>query len=325
VSQRGHIVKPTGARRSWSIIYRDPHGEQLWEGKFKTKSAAQRRLNEVLGEIDRGTFARPIEVTFEQFAEDWLESRRQIRGSTESSYGSIINRQLIPRLGEITVSALRFEHVDSAVSGMVEDELSAKTIHNAATLLRTMLAGKKGPSAIRRGLVFKDPTLGLELPPLESRQITPPNPEQVWALISAAKELGGIGYALTYLGAFTGLRRNEALGLQFCDIEWFSNEIHVRHAISKRRGKDGAHKWEWHVGPPKSRKSVRRIAATESVMKMLADLKVGSRTPRLFSQGSASASSTRISSTRRFGSRLPSAPKCQARGSTTSDTSLLRS
>ena len=49
----------------------------------------------------------------------------------------------------------------------------------------------------------------------------------------------------------------------------------MRHAISKRRGTDGAHKWEWHVVPPKSRKSSRRIAATESVMKMLADLKVG--------------------------------------------------
>src|SRR3954467_15461743 len=40
-------------------------------------------------------------------------------------------------------------------------------------------------------------------------------------------------------------------------------------------GKDGGHKREWHVGPPKSRKSAQRIAATESVMKMLAELKVG--------------------------------------------------
>jgi integrase len=178
-------------------------------------------------------------------------------------------------VGAVTVSALRFEHIDAAVSGMIEDELSPKTIHNAVTLLRTILAGRKGPSALRRGLAFHDPTLGLELPPLESRQISPPNPEQVWTLINAAKELGGLGYPLTYLGAFTGLRRNEALGLRFDDIEWFANEINVRHAISKRRGTDGAHKWEWHVGPPKSRKSQRRIAATESVMKMLADLKAG--------------------------------------------------
>jgi len=158
---------------------------------------------------------------------------------------------------------------------MIEDELSSKTIHNAVTLLRTILAGRKGPSAIRRGLAFHDTTLGLELPPLESRQIAPPAPEQVWTLINAAKELGGIGYPLTYLGAFTGVRRNEALALRFNDIEWFSNEVNVRHAISKRRGRDGAHKWEWHVGLPKSRKSQRRISATESVMKMLADLKVG--------------------------------------------------
>jgi integrase len=275
VSQGGHIVKPTGARRTWSVMYRDPSGEQRWEGKFKTRGAAQRRLTEVLGQIDKGTYAQPSSVTFERFAEDWLAARRQIRGSTESGYGSIISRQLVPRLGAVTVSALRFEDIDAAVSGMIEDELSPKTIHNAVTLLRTILAGKKGPSAIRRGLAFQDPTLGLELPPLESRQITPPNPEQVWTLINTAKELGGLGYPLTYLGAFTGLRRNEVLGLRFDDIEWFANEINVRYAISKRRGTDGAHKWEWHVGPPKSRKSHRRIAATESVMKMLADLKAG--------------------------------------------------
>jgi integrase len=275
VSQRGHIVKPSGTRRTWSIIYRDPSGVQQWEGRFKTRSAGQRRLNEVLGEIDKGTYARPSSVTFEKFAEDWLTARRQIRGSTESGYGSIISRQLVPRLGPVAVSALRFDHIDAAVSGMIEDELSPKTIHNAVTLLRTILAGRRGPSAIRRGLAFHDPTLGLELPPLESRQITPPTPEQVWILINAAKELGGLGYPLTYIGAFTGLRRNEALSLQFKDIEWFANEINIQHAISKRRGRDGAHKWEWHVGPLKSRKSQRRIAATESVMKMLADLKAG--------------------------------------------------
>jgi integrase len=275
MSQAGHLIKPGGARRTWSILYRDPSGGQRWEGKFKTRHEAQKRLNEVLGDIDKGVYSRPSSVTFEKFAEDWLAGRRQIRGSTESGYGSIINRQLVPRLGSVPVSELRFEHVDAAVSGMIEDELSSKTIHNTVTLLRTILAGRKGPSALLRGVAFRDATLGLELPPLHSRQIIPPTPEQVWELIRTAKEIGGLGYPLTYLGAFTGVRRNEALALQFDDIEWFANEVNVRHAISKRRRKDGGHKWEWHVGPPKSRKSARRIAATDSVMKMLAELKVG--------------------------------------------------
>jgi hypothetical protein len=83
VSQGGHIVRPSGVRKTWSIIYRDPSGLQRWEGKFETRGAAQHRLTEVLGEIDKGTYARPSSITFERFAEDWLASRRQIRGSTD--------------------------------------------------------------------------------------------------------------------------------------------------------------------------------------------------------------------------------------------------
>lgn len=263
-------------------MYRDPNGQLRWEGKFSTKGDGRRRLNEVLGEIDKGVYVRPSSMTFEQFAQDWLVGRRKIRGSTESGYGSLIKRQLIPRLGSVLLGALKLDHVEAVVNGMLEDELSAKTIHNAATLLRTMLAGRTGASAVRRGLMFGDPTLGLELPPIETRQIIPPSPEQVWILINVAKEIGGIGYPLTYVGAFTGMRRNEALSLQLSDVEWFEHEIHVRHAISKQRSRDGAHKWEWHVGPPKSRKSVRRIGATESVMRMLADLKMGARSNFLF-------------------------------------------
>jgi hypothetical protein len=63
--------------------------------------------------------------------------------------------------------------------------------------------------------------------------------------------------------------------LQLSDVEWFAHEIHVRHAISKQRSRDGAHKWSG-MGPPKSgNQSV--IGATESVMRMLADLKMAAR------------------------------------------------
>jgi hypothetical protein len=95
MSQGGHIVKPTGRRKTWAIIYRDPTGIQQWEGKFKKRTEAQARLNEVLGAIDKGTFARPSSVTFEQFAEDWLAgdarsaaapNRDMVRSSTSNSF-----------------------------------------------------------------------------------------------------------------------------------------------------------------------------------------------------------------------------------------------
>jgi integrase len=282
MSQRGHIVKPGDDRRTWSIMYRDPDGRMRWEGKIATKDKARSRLNEIVTSIDKGVYWRPSSVTFEQFAEDWLAGRRKIRGSTESGYESIINRQLVPRIGSAVVSALRYHNIEVVVSGMIEDELAPKTIHNSVTLLRGMLAGRKGPSAIRQGLMLSDPTLGVELPPLETRQVVPPTPGQVWALVEASKEIGGIGYPITYVGAFCGPRRNEALALRFPDIEWFTHELRVRHAISKQRSRDGVHKWEWHLGDPKSAKSIRRISATESVMRLLADLKVGAKSDFLF-------------------------------------------
>jgi integrase len=71
------------------------------------------------------------------------------------------------------------------------------------------------------------------------------------------------------------MRRAEVLGLRFISVRWFDKEIRVQYAVSKRRSQDGIHKWEWYLGAPKTRKSLRGIAATESVMKLLADLKVG--------------------------------------------------
>ena len=66
---------------------------------------------------------------------------------------------------------------------------------------------------MRQQLILMDPTLGLELPPLENSPIEPLTPKQVWSLIDAAKEIGGIGCPMTYLGASLGPRRNELLAL----------------------------------------------------------------------------------------------------------------
>ena len=46
----------------------------------------------------------------------------------------------------------------------------------ASLVEKRMLAGRKGPTAFRRGLSFADPTLGAPLPPVEHGQVVPPAP-----------------------------------------------------------------------------------------------------------------------------------------------------
>ena len=99
------------------------------------------------------------------------------------------------------------------------------------------------------------------MPPLEYRQIVPPTPEQTWALIKVAKEIGGsvIRSRTSVLFAESDER---GVGSQVLDVRWFDDEIRIQYAISKRRCQDGIHKWEWYLGPPKSRKSLRGVSAT---------------------------------------------------------------
>jgi integrase len=146
------------------------------------------------------------------------------------------------------------------------------------TLLRGMLVGKKGPSAIKLGYIRHNPMTGVELPPLDHRNVQPPTPEEVWILIEKAEEmakaspLAQVAHGAIFLDAFTGLRRGEMLALQYPDVDWFAREIIVSRAVSLVKAHDTVHKWVWRVGPTKSRRT-RRVGVGERVLRFLADLK----------------------------------------------------
>ena len=267
--QRGAIVRK---HQRYFVKYRTPEGKQKWESGFDTKAQAQARLNELLQEINQGVYIEPKTMTFGEFAEEWLESRSSIRGSTLSAYASILRQRLIPFFGKTHLSEISFEQVRRFV-GELSAEVSPKTVHNTLILLRVILTGKRGASAIKRGFLRSDPTKGVELPSRLHRKIRPLSVETVWKLIDAAEELGELRRSLVFLDAYTGLRRNEILALHFSDIDWQSHELLVQRAISKRVSDDAARKWTWVLGPPKSAKSIRRVALPEDVRDLLAKLR----------------------------------------------------
>ena len=178
----------------------------------------------------------------------------------------------------MSLTDISFDQVQRFVAELSED-VSVKTVHNCVVLLRVMLVGKKGASAIKRGFVRHDPTKGVELPARKHEKIVPLTREQVWKLIDAAKEVGGVGHGIVFMDAFTGLRRNEILALRFTDIDWLNREVVVSKAISKFQANDGAHKWLWKIGGPKSMKSNRRVALPESVIELLSGLRQTSKEP----------------------------------------------
>jgi integrase len=211
--------------------------------------AATAELNEILGEITHGSYVEPKATKFEKFAEEWLEGRVAVRGSTLSSYGSIVRKRLIPHFGKMSLSEIGYDQVQNFVHELTK-EVSVKTLHNIIVCFRVMLVGKRGGSALKRGFLRNDPTRGVEMPAMDERQVVPPTKEEVWKLVDAGEELGGFGREMVFIDAFTRLRRNEILALQYTDIDWTNKEIVINKAISKTKMSDGIRKWEWQMVQP---------------------------------------------------------------------------
>ena len=108
--QRGSVIQKGN---SYFGYFRDKRGKQKWIGEkpgqgFRTYTEARRRLNEILVEVDRGTYVKPKAGTFAQFAEEWLARRLSIEGGALSAYTSIVGKHLIPHLGELQVAEISF-------------------------------------------------------------------------------------------------------------------------------------------------------------------------------------------------------------------------
>jgi integrase len=263
--QRGTVGFRNG---KWFIYYRTPAGKQVYQRGFPSEAAAIARLNDIMAEIYRGEYIDHKEITFAEFAEGYLSRRLSIRGSTSSSYASMIRHHLIPYFGSMKLAEIRLDMIQSFVHEFGENR-SVKTLHNIVTLLKVMLVGSKGSSAIKQGYIHHDPTRGMELPPLQPRSIVPPTQEFVWKLINVASFLGQNADAMVHLGAFTGLRRGELLALHFTDIDWTNKEIIVNKAVSRFPAGDGVHRWKWKIGSTKTKRSIRRVAVSDDILHYL--------------------------------------------------------
>jgi len=119
---RGHIEKR--GKNSYSIAI--SMGKDAATGKYKyqwvsvkgTKKEAEKRLSELLTQIDTGTFMKPGKTTVAEYLKRWVKdyARPNLSPRTVEGYETIINQHLIPKLGAIPLTQLRPEHIQTYYS-----------------------------------------------------------------------------------------------------------------------------------------------------------------------------------------------------------------
>lgn len=219
--------------KGWRGRYRDQqhlvHDVRDDEGKVryfpKKKEAKQAALDEE-ARIWAGTWWDPQigAITFADYFEHHWRPNKVVEVNTIRKYDDHLrsrNWGLRGYWGEVELRHITQTSVQTWVAKMVRAGVSANTVGERFKHFQTILAGgtsgtrRKGTSALREGLIPRNPCMGVELPVVPKPEIQIYTPDQVEALIAAMDEWYRV---IPLFLVETGIRWGEMLGLQVDDF-----------------------------------------------------------------------------------------------------------
>lgn len=263
---RGHIEKR--GKNSYSIAI--SMGKDGTTGKYKyqwvsvkgTKKEAEKRLAELLHQIDNGTFIKPGKTTLSEYLEKWLRDYAMPNLSPRGfeRYTGIIRQHLIPELGGVVLTQLRPEHLQRHYTDTLNNGLSAGTVRYHHAVIHKALQ-----TAVKWGLVSQNVADGVDVPRIHRNEMQTWDKDEIARFLETAKD--STYYALFYTALFTGMRRSELLALRWQDIDFIFSQVYVNRSLHHL--KDGSYIFT----EPKSARSRRTIALSPSAILTLKEHK----------------------------------------------------
>lgn len=184
-------------------------------------------VNRKAKEIERA-FETGIDLsdrtTVAQWATKWVQEYKSgLRENTQRSILRNLNLHILPVLGNMRMQDVKEVHCRAVMNPISKysEDLQRKVLNILHQLFKT---------AIANGIVAKNPTENLEITPhaKPENQTQFLTTEQQRELLSRVTEPRARAFCALML--FCGLRREEALGVLWTDIE--GNKLHVRRSLT---------------------------------------------------------------------------------------------
>jgi integrase len=236
---------------------------QVYRSGFKTKADAVGAMQAEQVDRRRGAFVEPDRTTFGQYAERWMSHHAEARvklGRLKATTLAIYERDLRLHLRP-TLEHLPLQSVDSGtlthLYARLTDTLSPKSIRNVHGLAHRILE-----DARRDGLLLNNPAKDAEPPTAEDHE------HATWTVEEVARFLAHIAgddpgwHAMFTLMAACGLRRGEALGLRWSDVDLDGGALTVAQIVTTLKGRA-------HVSTPKTQRSRRTLELAPELVAML--------------------------------------------------------
>ena len=263
---RGHIIKR--GKNSYSIAI--SLGKNPTTGKYKqqwvsvrgNKKDAEKRLLELLHQIDNGTFIVPNKTTLAEYLQKWLSDyvKPNLSPRGFERYRGVIIKHFIPDMGNIPLTQLKPEHLQKHYTSTLNSGLSASTVRYHHAIIHKALQ-----TAVKWGLVSRNVADGVDVPRARRTEMQTWDEDDIARFFEAAKD--SPYYVLFYTALFTGMRRSELLALRWCDVDLIFSQVYITRSLHHL--KDGSYVFT----QPKSAKSRRTIALSPSAILTLKEHK----------------------------------------------------
>jgi integrase len=222
-----------------------------------------------MAQLHSGTFRSIQQITFGDFAQKWLKdySSSRVKPTTYRSYRGMVKWHLAAIFGSQRLTDITPDQVQAYMAKSLREKPNAPaTINKTLVLLKQILKHAK-----QWGYLRENPAEDIKHARVESVEMDYLNPDEVRLLLKHADE----PYRTLFLTAvLTGMRMGELLALQWGDMDWNANRIHVRRSVfwylkreAEELGQDGADLWRFTS--PKSKRSKRAIIMSPGLKEAL--------------------------------------------------------
>jgi len=225
---------------------------------FLARREAEAYLTRWQAEIEHGIALEPGTVTVGEQCRYWLDTyaRTSVSPQTFSEYERIVRSHILPALGAVPLQKLTVAHLEAFKGELLARGLATRTVAMCLMRLRQMLA-----QAIDLHLIAANPTACVQKPRVSTRRGRTWTTEQARRFLAVAGRSAYGPIWAVYLGS--GMRRGEALGLRWRDVDVKHRTLRVEQTVGLERGRTV-------VKPkPKTEASRRTLAVDAAIIKAL--------------------------------------------------------
>lgn len=257
------VPSKTGAIRwRWRLTLgfdADGHQKRV-TGTLSSKAEAERALAEARVARDQGRLLLHKDITLHAFTDRWLQTKHDLADSTRHQYALYLRVYLPRELKEMQIQAIKLVHLQVLNGSMIEKKLGVALRRKVFSTIRAVLR-----EAIAHELISVDPSASIRI-----RATTDEEQRRKRKKILQRSEFGRFFegarnhhfYGLIYTMFSLGLRRGEALGLRWTDIDFENQRANIRQQVKLVGNKA-------EIGSLKTTSSKRTVAFGSDFLKVL--------------------------------------------------------